>query len=95
MLMVGRSHRVRMVATANIRMPDEIYARLKARAQAEGRSINELAVEILDRESRRWAARRALEEGRRLREEIRARHGELPDSAPEIRRDREERAGGA
>lgn len=80
------------MAVSNVRMPDEVYERLKVRARAENRSINEVAVEILDRETRRWMARQALKDARRLREEIRARHGELPESAPIIRRMREERS---
>ena len=80
------------MAVSSIRMPDEVYERLRAWARQQNRSINELTVEILDRETRRWVARQALEEADRVREEIRARHGELPDSTPLIREIREERS---
>jgi len=81
-----------MVAATNVRMPDEIHERLKAWAREENRSLNDLTVEILDQATRRWAARRALAAACRVREEVRARHGELSDSAPLLRTLREERA---
>ncbi len=80
------------MAVSNVRMPDEVYRRLKERAREENRSINDLTVEILDRETKRWEARRALEAARRLREELRAKHGEFPDSTEIIRQMREERS---
>lgn len=82
------------MAVSNVRMPDDVHERLKAWAQTENRSINDLVVEILDRETRRWLGRKALMDARRVREEIRSRHGEFPESARDIRRMREERARG-
>lgn len=79
------------MAVSNIRMPNQVHQRLKEWARAEGRSINDLAVEILDRESRRWEARQGLAAARQVREAIRQRAGEQPDSAPFIRELREER----
>ena len=80
------------MAVSNVRMPNEVYDRLKAWARAEHRSINAMAVDILDRATRRWKAQEALGEARRVRESIRAKHGVLPDSAPAIRQMREKRA---
>ncbi len=80
------------MAISNIRMPDSVHERLKEWAREEGRSLNDLAVEILDRESRRWEALRGLEAARKVREEIRERVGVQPDSAPLIRELREERS---
>ncbi|MHB1413686.1 MAG: FitA-like ribbon-helix-helix domain-containing protein [Chloroflexota bacterium] len=73
------------MAVSNLRMPDSVYERLKARAQAEHRSINEVAVEILDRELQRWSAQQAMERARQVREGVRAREGDLPDSTPLLR----------
>ncbi len=80
------------MAVANIRMPDEVYERIKTRASVEGRSINQVAVEVLDREMRRWLANWALAEAERIQNEIYVRCGELPDSTELIRRLREERS---
>lgn len=79
------------MAAASIRMPDELYERLKAQAKALNRSINELVVETLDRETRRWLARQALAEAWEVREEARARYGPAPASTELIREIREER----
>ena len=80
------------MAVSNVRMPDAVYDRLKAWANAEHRSINEMAVDILDRATRRWKAQEALGEARQVREAIRAKHGVLPDSAQAIRQMRKKRA---
>lgn len=80
------------MAVSNVRMPDKVYDRLKAWAKAEHRSINEIAVDVLDRATRRWGAQEALGEARRIRESIRAKQGVLPDSAKAIRQMREKRA---
>ena len=79
------------MAVSNIRMPNQVHERLKEWARAEGRSLNDLAVEILDRESRRWEARQGLVAARRVREAIRQQAGQQPDSAPLIRALRDER----
>lgn len=80
------------MAVSNVRMPDEVYERLKAWAKEEKRSINDLTVEILERATRRRAALQALEAADRVREEIRAEYGESTDSTEMIRQMREERS---
>ncbi len=80
------------MAVSNVRMPDEVYQRLRDWAKAENRSINELTVEILDRETRRWVALQALARADQLRDRLYARYGQFPDSAEEIREMREERS---
>lgn len=80
------------MAVSNVRMPDEVYDRLREWARTENRSMNDLTVEIIDKETRRWIARRALAQARQAREEIRATSGKFPDSAPMIRQIREERS---
>ena len=80
------------MVSSTLRMPDEIRRRLRARASAEGRSINEIVVEILDRETRRWQALEALKTADEVREIIREHYGELPDSTPVVRELRDERA---
>ncbi len=81
-----------MVAST-LRMPEELHRRLKQWAREQGRSVNDLAVDILDREAKRHEARRTLERASRFRERLRARYGTMPDSTPAVRGMREERAG--
>ena len=81
------------MGASSIRMPDVVHDRLRAWARAEGRSLNDLAVDILDRESRRWQARQALAAAIAVRQAVRARAGEQPDSTPLIRELRAERTG--
>jgi hypothetical protein len=82
------------MGSANVRMPDKLQEQLKVWAKEENRSVNDLTVEILDQAVGRWAALRAIEEARRLRDEIRASRGTLEDSTlliRELRRERSER----
>ncbi len=79
-----------MVAST-LRMPEELHQRLRAWARQEGRSVNDLALQILEREARRWSALQLLAEAERRGEEFRARHGALPDSTLLVRQLREER----
>ncbi len=77
--------------TVTIRdLPDEIYERLKERAERHRRSITQEAAWILEAvlaepvtPGEAWA------EVERVRERVRDRYGRFPDSAAEIRRDRE------
>ena len=70
---------------------DDAVARLKKKAEAAGKSMNDLA-----REALHAAAKPSKEEAwaaiNRFREKIRARVGhDLPDSTPGIREDRDRR----
>ncbi|MGI5837581.1 MAG: hypothetical protein ACOX87_13975 [Chloroflexota bacterium] len=81
------------MGASTIRMNDDLHERLNAWAREEGRSFNELAVEVLERELRRHEQRvaidRLIEFGKRMREK----YGVMPgDSTEEIRELREERA---
>jgi plasmid stability protein len=70
---------------------DATATRLKKKARAEGKSVNDIAREALDAAAQPskdeiWAA------ADRMRAKIRARVGhDLPDSAPGIREDRDRR----
>ena len=67
---------------------EEILGMLRSRAAREGRSLSSLAGELLTAEAmrprREWSER--LE---RLRDSILAECGELPDSTPDIREERD------
>lgn len=81
------------MGASTIRMNDDLHERLNAWAREEGRSFNELVVEVLERELRRHEQRvaidRLIEFGKRMREK----YGVMPgDSTEEIRELREERA---
>jgi len=80
-----------MVAST-LRMPEELHHLLKEWAKDEGRSVNDLAVDILGREAKRHEGLRTLEQASRFRERLRARYGTMADSAPVIREMREERS---
>lgn len=80
-----------MVATT-IRMPEELKKQLREWADEEHRSVNDLAVEVLEQAAKHRQARRALAEIARIREQIYARQGQLPDSVEELRTLREERS---
>jgi hypothetical protein len=73
-------------------MPEELRKRLKEWADEEHRSVNDLAVEVLEQAAKHRQARRALAEIARIREQIYARQGQLPDSVEELRTLREERS---
>jgi plasmid stability protein len=60
----------------------------RARAQAAGRSVEEELRNVLT-EAALAARRKAADELRTLREEMRAKYGVLPDSTPGIREERD------
>jgi plasmid stability protein len=75
---------VRNVAAATV-------ARLKKKAKAAGKSVNDIAREALDIAARPSKAE-IWAEADRIRAKIRARVGhDLPDSTPDIREDRDSR----
>jgi len=67
-----------------IRLPNGLLARARE-ARNQGESLNELVVEAVDREVRRRQGLRAYEAILRIREQVRARTGDQPDSVPLIR----------
>jgi len=70
---------------------DATAARLKAKAKAAGKSVNDIAREALD-SAARPSKQEVWAEIDRIREKIRARVGhDLPDSTPGIREDRDKR----
>ncbi|MBI2911461.1 MAG: hypothetical protein HYY05_04905 [Chloroflexi bacterium] len=71
-----------------IRLPNDLLCRAKE-AKNEGESLNDLVVSALEREVRRRQGLQVLEEIRRLRDEIEAKHGLHPSSVPLIRALRE------
>ena len=72
------------------KLDDGIVQAFRARAKAQGRSLEEelrqTLTEIVHQRRRAYA-----EKLRKLREDIRAEYGELPDSTPLIREDRDRR----
>ncbi len=80
------------MGATTLRMPDELQSRLNAWAQAEGRSFNELAVEVLERELRRHEQARAMDAIIEFGRHMRRKYGVLPgNSVDEIREMREGR----
>jgi len=70
---------------------DDTAKRLKSKAKAAGKSLNELAREVL-RNAAKPTKENAWAEADRIRAKIRARLGrDLPDSTSGIREDRETR----
>ncbi len=70
---------------------DVTAARLKEKAKAAGKSVNDIAREALD-SAARPSKQEVWAEIDRIREKIRARVGhDLPDSTPGIREDRDKR----
>ncbi len=70
---------------------DATAARLKEKAKAAGKSVNDIAREALD-SAARPSKQEVWAEIDRIREKIRARVGhDLPDSTPGIREDRDKR----
>jgi plasmid stability protein len=66
-------------------------ARLKEKAKAAGKSVNDIAREALD-SAARPSKQEVWAEADRIRAKIRARVGhDLPDSTPDIREDRDRR----
>ena len=80
------------MAVSNVRMPEDLYGKLKEWAKEENRSINDLMVEILAEAARHRQAMQWLEAADRFREKLRAKYGEFPDSTPLLREIREERS---
>ncbi len=66
-----------------------LYGRLQAEAQLRGVSIEQLIETWEERESEILRRHKVVSEIRELRERIRAKHGEMPDSTELIREDRE------
>jgi plasmid stability protein len=71
-------------------LDDHVLASHRARAQLAGRSVEEELRHVLT-EAARAARLKAAEEFRKVREQLRAKHGVLPDSTPGIREEREAR----
>lgn len=69
------------------RVDDDLHARLKAIAQAEGRSLNSLVTEALEHRAERFSARDAFRA--RLRKEGRLVEIDVPDDAPSLEEVRE------
>ena len=69
---------------------DAVIAEWRARARRRGRSVAEEVRDLLTDEALR-PRREAVAELKRLQDAMRARHGELPDSAPGIRAERDAR----
>lgn len=76
------------MAAFHLRLPDELYERLRERARSEGRSVNAKVIAILERD----LARPTDEDFMRRLDELRARMT-LPPDAPRpenlIREDRD------
>jgi plasmid stability protein len=83
------------MATLHVRnVPDDLYERLRRRAEAEGRSLSAEVIRLLDsylpRRSMTPEERKAyFDRVNREREEMRKKYGEFPDSVADIRWDRE------
>jgi len=80
-----------LIATT-IRMPEELRNKLKKWADDERRSVNEIAVEALERAARRRSLEKSLEAARQLRADIHARRGTMTDSVEDLRALRQERS---
>ena len=74
-----------------IRDVDEgLVSELKRQAKRHGRTLGEEVREVLTREAYR-SREQIVERLQHLRDQIRAKHGELPDSTPGIRAERDSR----
>ena len=69
-------------------LDDWVLSSHRARAQAAGRSVEEELRHVLT-EAALAARREWAEKARKLREEMRAKYGVLPDSTPGIREERD------
>ena len=69
-------------------LDDWVLASHRARAQAAGRSVEEELRHVLT-EAALAARREAAEEFRAMRTYLRAKYGEMPDSTPGIRAERD------
>lgn len=72
-------------------LDDETVERLKQRARARGRSLQQEIRAILEREARMFTPDEAYEITARWLDELRREYGEVPDTAPLIREDRDTR----
>lgn len=79
------------MASVTIRdLPEEIYARLRDRAERHRRSITQEAAWILEAVLAEPATPgEAWAEVERVRDRVRRQYGSFPDSTPDIREDRE------
>ncbi len=79
------------MASVTIRnLPEKLYKRLKERARRNRRSITQEAAWILESVlSESAASGEAWLEAERVREMVQRRYGAFPDSAADIREDRE------
>ena len=69
---------------------DGVISEWRARARRNGRSVGDELRDLLTDEAMR-PRREAVAELKRLQEAMRAKYGELPDSAPGIRAERDAR----
>jgi plasmid stability protein len=69
---------------------DEVISEWKARARRNGRSVGAELRDLLTGEAQR-PRREAVAELERFQEAMRAKYGEMPDSAPGIRAERDAR----
>ena len=80
------------MGATTLRMPDPLHEQLSARAKEEGRSLNDLVVEVLEREARCYRRRKVLRGMIQLSREIGKARVEPGDVTEDLRRLREERA---
>ena len=71
-----------------VRLPTELASRAKA-TKTKDESLNDVVLSAVEREVRRRELEQLLEDVDRLRDEIKAEHGILPNSVPLIRSLRE------
>ena len=71
-------------------LDDGVVSALRDRAVRHGKSLSEELREMLTREAFR-PREEIVERLQQLRDQIRAKHGELPDSTPGIRGERDSR----
>jgi plasmid stability protein len=77
------------MATLTIRkLDDGVYRRLRERAEANGRSLEAEARRILSDNAP--DAEAAIQKLRAFQQEMRAKHGMMPDSLPLIRAERDD-----
>lgn len=69
-------------------LDDNVVAEFKDRAKRNGRSLEAELREVLTAEAFRLR-RELAERARQLRDELRAKYGEFPDSTPGIREERD------
>lgn len=82
---------VESVQPVTARLPGSLYEQVRRLAEEDGVSINQVVVSAVERYVRQAERDRAIQAAAALREELRKKYGTQPDSAPLIRRMREER----